>query len=138
MEKQNKNSLFWLVNTSFCQAGIWHCNLQYHRFTVIFKFFWGGTWGCEKIWKGVLYFRVLLHFYVTIFQSLSRGYMRCPLLPPLPPPCVHLCSVYLYNKRACPQTMFKILRLRRQHCQIKRITGLPKTWGRERERESWK
>jgi hypothetical protein len=35
---------------------------------------------------------------------------------------------YLYNKRACPQTMFKILRLRRQHCQIKRITGLPKTW----------
>ena len=42
---------------------------------------------------------------------------------------------YLYNKRACPQTMFKILRLRRQHCQIKGITGLPKTWGQERERE---
>jgi hypothetical protein len=39
----------------------------------------------------------------------------------------------LYNKRACPQTMF--LRLRRQRCQIKRITGLPRTWGRERERE---
>jgi hypothetical protein len=31
--------------------------------------------------------------------------------------------------------MFKILCLRRQHCQIRRITGLPKTWGRERERE---
>jgi hypothetical protein len=31
--------------------------------------------------------------------------------------------------------MFKILHLQRQHCQIKRITGLPKTWGRERERE---
>jgi hypothetical protein len=41
----------------------------------------------------------------------------------------------LYNKRACPQTMFKILRLRRQPCQIKRITGLPKTWGQEREKE---
>jgi hypothetical protein len=41
----------------------------------------------------------------------------------------------LYDKRACPQTMFKILHLRRQRCQIKRITGLPKTWGRERERE---
>ncbi len=26
---------------------------------------------------------------------------------------------YLYNKRACPQTMFKILRLQRQHCQMK-------------------
>jgi hypothetical protein len=43
-------------------------------------------------------------------------------------------SHLLYNKRACPQTMFKILRLRRQHCQINRITGLPKTWGQERER----
>ena len=42
----------------------------------------------------------------------------------------------LYNKRACPQTMFKILCLRRQHCQIKRITGLPKTWEQERERET--
>jgi hypothetical protein len=42
---------------------------------------------------------------------------------------------YLNNKRACPQTMFKILRLRRQRCQIKRITGLPKTWGQEREKE---
>ncbi len=31
--------------------------------------------------------------------------------------------------------MFKILRLRRQRYQIKRITGLPKTWGRDRERE---
>ncbi len=41
---------------------------------------------------------------------------------------------YLYNKRVCPQTMFKILRLRRQRCQIKRITGLPNTWGRERDR----
>ncbi len=40
---------------------------------------------------------------------------------------------YLNNKRACPQKMFKILRLRKQCCQIKRITGLPKTWGHERE-----
>ncbi len=41
-------------------------------------------------------------------------------------------NYYLYNKRACPQTMFKILCLWRQRCQIKRITGLPKTWGQER------
>ncbi len=41
----------------------------------------------------------------------------------------------LYNERACPQTIFKILRLQRQRCQIKGTTGLPKTWGaRERER----
>jgi hypothetical protein len=40
----------------------------------------------------------------------------------------------LYNKRACSQTMFKILRLRRQHCQIKRKTGLQKTFWQERER----
>ena len=31
--------------------------------------------------------------------------------------------------------MFKILRLPRKRCQIKRITGLPKTWGQESERE---
>ncbi len=41
----------------------------------------------------------------------------------------------LYNKRACPHTMFTILHLRKQHCQIKRITGLPKPWGRERKKE---
>ncbi len=41
----------------------------------------------------------------------------------------------LYNKRACSQTMLKMLRLRRQHCQIKRITGLQKTFWQERERE---
>ncbi len=56
----------------------------------IFKFFWGGTWGCEKIWEGVLYFRVLLHFNVTIFQSLLRGYMRCPPLSPPPPLCASM------------------------------------------------
>jgi hypothetical protein len=31
--------------------------------------------------------------------------------------------------------MFKILLLQRQRCQIKRIAGLQKTWGQERERE---
>ncbi len=35
-----------------------------HRCTVICNFFRGGTWGCEKMWAGVLHFRVLLHFYV--------------------------------------------------------------------------
>jgi hypothetical protein len=41
----------------------------------------------------------------------------------------------LHNKRASPQTMFKILRLQRQRCQSKRITGLPNTWGQERDRK---
>ena len=35
-----------------------------------------GYKGLWKIWEGVLYYHVLLHFYVTIFQSLLRGYMR--------------------------------------------------------------
>jgi hypothetical protein len=34
----------------------------------------------------------------------------------------------LHNKRACPQKMFKIL-------HPKRITGLPNTWGQERDRK---
>jgi hypothetical protein len=53
-----------------------------------------------------------------------------------------LSNHYLYNKRAGPQTMLKILCLHRQGCQIKSIKGLPKTWGvkeiegdREKERE---
>ncbi len=37
--------------------------------------------GCEKIWEGVLYFHVLLHFNEAIFRILLREYMRCP-----PPP----------------------------------------------------
>jgi hypothetical protein len=41
----------------------------------------------------------------------------------------------LYNKRACPQTMFKILRLLRQCCQIKEDNRVAKNMGaRERER----
>jgi hypothetical protein len=43
----------------------------------------------------------------------------------------------LYNKRVCPQTMFKILRLWRQYCQ-RRIAGLPKTWGLEKDSEKVK
>jgi hypothetical protein len=31
-------------------------------------------------------FLCLLHFYDPIFESLLRGYMRCPPPPPLPPP----------------------------------------------------
>jgi hypothetical protein len=45
--------------------------------------FEGGHGVVKKIWKGVLYFRVLLRFYVTILKSLLRGYMRCP--PPSSP-----------------------------------------------------
>jgi hypothetical protein len=48
--------------------------------------------------------------------------------------------IYLYNKRACPQTivktMFKILRLRSQRCQIKEANRVAKNIGaREREKE---
>jgi hypothetical protein len=42
-----------------------------HRCIVIFKFFWVvylGLW--ENLGGGVLYFRVLFHFYDPIFQSL--------------------------------------------------------------------
>jgi hypothetical protein len=39
--------------------------------------------GLKKSW-GVHYFRVLLHFYDQIFQSLLRGYMRCPTSPLFP------------------------------------------------------
>jgi hypothetical protein len=64
------------------------CNWKHysHRCTVAFKFFWGGTWSCEKFEKGVLYFLDLLQFYDPIFQSLMRGYMRCPGPPPPPSP----------------------------------------------------
>ncbi len=55
-----------------------------------FKVFWGGTWGCEKIWEWVLYFRVLLHFYATIFQSLLRGCPLSPPAPPAPPVCIYV------------------------------------------------
>jgi hypothetical protein len=39
----------------------------------------------------------------------------------------------LYNKRACPQTMFKILRLRRQHCQMELDNRVAKKWRWERD-----
>ena len=48
--------------------------------------FEGGTWGCEKIWEGVLYFCSLLHFYDPIFLSLLKGYLRCPFPLSSPPP----------------------------------------------------
>jgi hypothetical protein len=59
-------------------------NSKNFRCTVIFKFFWGGTWCCLGGGPLFLCFIILLPFYVTIFQSLLRGYMRCPSTPP---PC---------------------------------------------------
>ncbi len=44
------------------------------------KFFWRGTWGCEKISGGGSF---LLHFYVEVFKNLYTGFMRCPPPPPL-------------------------------------------------------
>jgi hypothetical protein len=50
---------------------------MHSHFQIIFEV---ATWGFEKIWEGgVLYFRVLLHFYDLIFQNLVKGY----ILPPL-------------------------------------------------------
>ncbi len=51
--------------------------IQNHRCSLFFKFFWRGTWGCEKLkGGGGSSFCVLLHFYDQIFQSLLRRYMR--------------------------------------------------------------
>ncbi len=41
----------------------------------------------------------------------------------------------LYNKRACPQTMLKILRLRRQRCQIKDNRVAKNMGAREKDKE---
>ncbi len=72
---------FWLMEA------FWYLLIDAQSFSNPFE----GVHGVViKVLEGVLYFRVLLHFYVTIFQSLLRGYMRCPPPPPSPPPpCVH-------------------------------------------------
>jgi hypothetical protein len=53
----------------------------------------GGTWGCEKIWEGVLYFCGLLHFYDPIaflWSNCSKSFEGvhevAPSSPPGPPP----------------------------------------------------
>jgi hypothetical protein len=114
-------------------------------------------------WVGPTISGFIAYLLTSVLKFAWGGYyIYPPPTSTPPPPCVDLClklcfrlwwmlkttynfckqsffSKYetidnlLYNKRACPQTMFKILRLRRQRCQIKRITGLPKTWRRERE-----
>jgi len=77
------------LQVSLCEGFDHGCTVQNIDAQSFSNSFEGGTWGWEKIWKGVLYFRVLLHFYDPIFQSLLRGYMRCPPRPPLHP-CVLL------------------------------------------------
>ncbi len=66
-----------LITTEVTEPNKWKAFLS-HKCTVVFKFFWRGNMGL----RGVLYFHILLHFYDSIFQSLLRGYMRCP--PPTP------------------------------------------------------
>ena len=66
---------------------IFVCNC--HRCTVIFKFFWGGTWGCEKIWEGVLYFRVLLQFLCYNFSKSLEGVHEVPPSFPLSSVCIY-------------------------------------------------
>ena len=63
-----------------------------YRCKVIFKFFWGGTWGCEKIQRGVFYLCVLLNFYNKDFWSLLKKYVH--EVPPSP-----LVRVYEFNLR---------------------------------------
>jgi hypothetical protein len=80
-------STSWRKKTSVYFARPWKIQLSSRKKfssidAVIFKFFWGGTWGCEKIWEGVLYFCVLLHFYIKIFQVFWGGTRGTPL------PCV--------------------------------------------------
>ena len=47
----------------------------------------GGTWGCEKIRGGVVFYCI---FMWKFFKNLYREYMRCP--PPLPPVCIYVPS----------------------------------------------
>ena len=72
----------------------------YHRCTVIFKLFWGGTWGCENIWEGSSIFVSHCIFMVQFFEVFSGGTWGAPSLlslPSLPPP---LCaSMVFFNFR---------------------------------------
>jgi hypothetical protein len=89
------------IISSFC----WICNYLLLRCTFVFKSFWGGTWGCEKIMGGPL-FSCFLHFYDPIFQSLLSRYMKWPSTPS--PPRVHLwfTLMYLWFLWACKWTLF--------------------------------
>ena len=69
------------------------------RCTAIFEFFWGGTWGCEKIWEWVLYFCVLLHFMLQLFKVFWGGTWGAPLL--LPPVCIYPRICFTYAKVCC-------------------------------------
>ena len=50
-----------------------------HRCTVVFKFFWWGTWGCEKIWGGgaVSYFFVI---YWILMNNFFEVFWGCTLI----------------------------------------------------------
>ena len=58
-----------------------------HRCTVIFKFFWGGTWGCEKSGRGTSIFVFYCMFMLQFFKVFWGGTWGAPP-PPLPPPSV--------------------------------------------------
>ncbi len=75
----SRSSLDLKLNSTFFEFF-----LTDHRCTVIlFVSFEGGTWGSEKIWEGVIYFHVLLHFYDPIFKVFWLGTWGAPP----PPPC---------------------------------------------------
>ncbi len=60
----------------------------------------------ENVGGGSSIFVFYCIFMIQFFQSLLRGYMRCPP-PPSPPPCLHLCSenciqlLYIFSWRNC-------------------------------------
>jgi hypothetical protein len=55
--------------------------------------------GLWEIWEGVLYFRVILHFYDT-FLSLLRGYIGTPSsLSPHRPLCGSMCNLQIGKAR---------------------------------------
>jgi hypothetical protein len=60
----------------WCAKWHWH-NIDAQSFSNLEV----GTWGCEKIWEGVLYFCVLLHFYDPIFKFFWGGTWGAPSSP---------------------------------------------------------
>ena len=65
-----------------------------HRCTVVFKFFWRGTFGCEKMWA-ISYLCVSLHLWISFLKSFKGVH---EILLPLSPPRVHLCKTFTIRK----------------------------------------
>ncbi len=69
----------------FSELLVWLVSLATHRCTVVFIYFYRGTWGCEKIWGSPTF--VIYCICVTKFSEIFERVHKMPLLPH----CVHLC-----------------------------------------------